>query len=252
MTDRHQTQYFTGEGRTHMRDCMHAAVETCHQLGIDRLVIFTGNGDGPHYVAREHLKLERYKNLRVVAVTPPAGRPYRSDITNPESPMIRAGVPTPMRDELRGLGVPVVSAHLPFKEMYNGTERRSEWTRVNESFGIFGGGVAYCIQAVLVACDAGELEHGARVVAATADTAIVIEYACRTESFLSPLEGMLVGHIICRPAHYDISKRLHERNKPPVHAPAPRRLEAPEAPRLATGTVEVLGEPKKRTRRTKK
>jgi hypothetical protein len=114
-----------------------------------------------------------------------------------------------MRDELIALGVGVTSAHLPFKEMYDGRERTSEWTRVSEAYGVLGGGFALCVQATLMACDAGLIEHGDEVVALTSDTAVAVR-ACRSESFLSPLDGLLVGHIICRPTRYTISKRIHE------------------------------------------
>lgn len=203
------TYYFAAEGRPAMEECIQRSADWCLANNIATMVIFTGTGAGPHYAAKELLIQEQFKNLRVVAVTPPVGRPYRSDLNDPNSPLIQSGINPAMRDELMSLGIGIVSAHLPFKEMYDGKERTSEWTRVAEAFGILGGGFALCVQAVLVACDAGFVQHGERVVALTADTAIEAS-ACRTESFLSPLEGLLVGHIICRPARYTISKRIHE------------------------------------------
>ena len=59
-----------------------------------------------------------------------------------------------------------------------------------------------------MACDAGEVDVGERVAALTADTSIVV-LASRTETFLSEKNGLLVEHIICRPAKYNISKHQH-------------------------------------------
>jgi hypothetical protein len=205
----HTTKYFDGEGRASMEACIQAAADWCVANEVETLVIFSGTGEGPHHAATKVLTQARYKSLRLVAVTPPYGRPYKLDPRDPDSPLVHSGIKKAMRDDLTALGVEVASAHLPFKEMYDGKERTSEWTRVAESFGVLGGGFALCIQAVLVACDGGLVAHGERVVALTADTAIDVR-ACRTESFLSPIEGLLVGHVICRPIRYNISKRFHE------------------------------------------
>jgi hypothetical protein len=115
-----------------------------------------------------------------------------------------------MRDDLQALGVEFVSAHLPFKGIHDGRDRSSEWSRVAEAFGILGGGFALCVQAVLVATDAGAVQSGERVAVAAADTAFAA-IACRTDAFLSPIDGILIEHIICRPQRYTISKPAHQR-----------------------------------------
>lgn len=209
MTKEFVTTYFDGEGRPWMEQCLRRSADWCVANSVGTLVIFTATGEGPHFAAKELLLQGAYKNLRIVAITPPVGRPYRQIPGDPNSLLVRSGLSSAMRDELTALGVSVVSAHLPFKEMYDGSDRVSEWKRVAEAYGVLGGGFALCIQAVLVACDAGLVEHGQQVVVASADTSLAVR-ACRTESFLSPLEGFLVEHIICRPSRYNISKRLHE------------------------------------------
>jgi hypothetical protein len=213
------TAYFDGEGRRMMQECVRLSFEWCASEGITTMVVFTGTGEGPHYAAKEFLTKEPYTRMKMVAVTPPAGRPYRLNPAIPDSPLVRAGVTPAMRDELSALGISIISAHLPFKETYDGRARTSVWTRVAEAYGVLGGGFALCVQAVLVACDAGAIPHGERVVSMSADTSIVAS-ACRTESFLAPTEGLLVGHIICRPLRYDISKRMHETIASPPQAPS--------------------------------
>lgn len=202
------TTYFDSEGRDHMRECLRLSFEWCVLNEVTTVVVFTGTGEGPYFAAKELMPQPRYNSIRVVAVSPPAGRPYRADPSNPASPLVRAGISPSMRDELRAFGVPVVSAHLPFKEIHDGHARTSEWSRVAQSYGALGGGFALCIQAMLMACDAGEIDPGARVVSCSADTAIAA-LVSRTEMFLSPAEGLLVEHIICRPSRYTISKNGH-------------------------------------------
>jgi hypothetical protein len=203
------TTYFDGEGRPHLQECVRLALDWAVDHGVATVVMFTGTGEGPHFAAKEFLPRERYAHLHVAAVTPPTGRPYRKVPGDDTSPIIRAGISKTMRDQLRALGIDVVSAHLPFKETWDGKARVSEWTRVLEAYGVLGGGFGLCVQAILIACDAGVVEHAEKVVTMSADTAFVAT-ACRTESFLSPSEGLLVDHIICRPSRYTISKRLHE------------------------------------------
>jgi hypothetical protein len=232
-----QTFYFETEGRASMEECIHLVAEYCLKEQISTMVMFTGTGVGPHYASKELLLRDQYKNLLLVAVTPPFGRIYKQNPADPDSPYVRSGINPAMRDELTALGIPVVSAHLPFKEMWDGRERRSEWTRVAEAYGVLGGGFALCIQATLMACDAGFVQHGDRVATLSADTALVVR-ACRTESFLSPLEGLLVEHIICRPARYTISKRIHETIAPREERPKPFELSTPQRARpiVTTGT----------------
>lgn len=240
------THYFPGEGREYMRECIDRSVEACLAHEIGSLVIFTGTGEGPHYAAKELLPQEKYSHLHVVAVTPPFGRAYLADPRHgPEGPVVRAGINPAMRDELEALGISVVAAHLPFKEVQIGRERVSEWSRVAEALGVLGGGFALCIQAVLLACDAGAVPLGERVVVASADTALIM-WTSRTELFLSPWDGLLVEHIVCRPRSYQISKANHRQLgrmwgaelEAPAVAPVPIPM-SPQALPPATPVVEV-------------
>lgn len=226
------TQYLAAEGRENIDRCMDLAFAWCADHEVDTVVIFSGTGEGPRYAARNLLPRERYRDMRVVVVTPAVGRSYRQTPGDPNSPLIRAGLAPEVRDELRALNVAVVSAHLPFKPYAVGFERATEWNRVAEAYGVLGGGFALCVQAAMLAADAGEIPHGARIVSSSADTAVEITYACRTESFLAATDGLLVGHIICRPAKYTISKREHEAIRPaaPVIAPGPPTPVLPPAP----------------------
>jgi hypothetical protein len=202
------TYYLAGEGREFMQECIRLSAAACLRLSVRTMIIFTGTGEGLRFAASEILPQPPYEDLHLVGVTPPAGRAYKTNPGDPNSPMVRAGISPALRDELWDLDIELVSAHLPFKEIHNGRERSSEWSRVAEAYSVLGGGFALGIQAVLMACDAGAVQSGERVLAVTADTSFVA-IACRTESFLSPTEGLLVEHFICRPMRYPVSKPSH-------------------------------------------
>lgn len=235
------THYVGGEGRVSMEECLTTIVARCSALRITKLVVFTGTGEGPMFALRELLQQDEYSGIEMVAVTPPVGRPYRLDPRDPASPIVQAGIAVEVRDFLTDAGVPVISAHLPFKAVGGRSSPTAEMTEIGDALSILGGGFTLCVQAVLMACDAGEIAMGERVAAATADTAVVL-LATRTESFLSKRHGMLVEEIVCRPSIFDISKAGHafvnkmlEPNEVPV---LEVRTEADVPPRLKEGDEE--------------
>lgn len=200
--------YVEREGHSSMRSCIDVTFHRSAMLGVKKIVIFTGTGEGAVYALQEWLPRPEHLDVRVVAVTPPVGRRYRLDPRDSASPMVAAGIAPNVRNFLADAGLPVVSAHLPFKPIGGSRSPRAGLTEVGEALSILGGGFALCVQAVLVACDAGEVLVGERVIAASADTSIVA-IASRTETFLSKTEGLIVEELLCRPAIYDISKAGH-------------------------------------------
>lgn len=211
------TYYVSREGRASMNECLAIAVARCVELPCRKLVVFTGSGEGAVYVLQE-ISRTGVADIDVIAVTPPVGRPYRLDPRQKDSPIVQAGIPREVREFLENAGVAVVSAHLPFKAIGGREGPRAEMTEMGETLSILGGGFALCVQAALVACDAGEVAVGERVVVATADTAILVA-ATRTESFLSKRSGLVVDEIFCRPAIFDISKAENAHAVPVASAP---------------------------------
>jgi len=208
MTDLRQTMYLPGEGRVHMKQCITQAFARCRELSVKRLVLFTGTGEGVLYALQEMLPQPDYSEIEIVAVTPPIGRRYKLDPRDPSSPIVEAGIASEVRNFLVEAGVVVISAHMPFKALGDPESPTSGMTMAGEVLSILGGGFPLCIQSALVACDAGAVSVGERVVVASADTAIVL-LTTRTETFLSKNVGLLVEEFICRPAVFDISKREH-------------------------------------------
>jgi hypothetical protein len=59
-----------------------------------------------------------------------------------------------------------------------------------------------CVQAALIACDAGEVEQGEHVIALTSDTAILVR-SSPTERLLT---DFIIREIICKPMSLTVSK----------------------------------------------
>ena len=61
------------------------------------------------------------------------------------------------------------------------------------------------VQAVLAACDLGEVRVGDQVIAITGDTASVVS-ASTTEKFLSKQGGLIINEILCKPRNLTLSR----------------------------------------------
>ncbi|MGH9740876.1 MAG: hypothetical protein ACRD51_00845 [Candidatus Acidiferrum sp.] len=127
--------------------------------------------------------------------------------------------------------IPVVRAHLPFDPISpffksNGILGQ-DLSLVSEALGIFGGSMALCVQAIAMACDAGEVEIGEHVIALTSDTAILAQ-ASNTDRMLGEL---IVREILCKAAVLTISRKEHSERMPGQLSfemePEPKTLPSP-------------------------
>jgi hypothetical protein len=104
-------------------------------------------------------------------------------------------------------GIPIVRAHMPFAPIPPSFKDRgvlaNDLSLVENALNIFGGSMSLCVQAVLMACDAGHVPIGEHVVACTSDTAILAKATCTTRL----LTEFAVREILCKPAIFDIGKK---------------------------------------------
>ena len=109
-----------------------------------------------------------------------------------------------MRDALVRNNIVIVQAAMPFRG-FDAVAISSTARVIRQSLAIFGGGMNLCVQAVLMACDAGSLNTGQRCIAFSADKAIVAR-AAHTHSFLAKGSRFTVEHILCKPLRYQITR----------------------------------------------
>jgi hypothetical protein len=67
-----------------------------------------------------------------------------------------------------------------------------------------------CVQAITMACDAGEVEIGEHVIALTSDTAILAQ-ASNTDRMLGEL---IVREVLCKAAVLTVSRKEHSEKVP--------------------------------------
>ena len=221
MTKSHSISYFEHEGRENWPLVLRL-VKRVFQRRADlrscKVVIFTAIGEGP---AAAYNLLQEW-DAKIIAVTLP-----------PDFAVIRDGqkvtprVPPKAQAFFDGVGIPVVTARLPFQKIEGATAHNDQMDLIVNVISLFGGSFAQGVQAVLQACDHGLIEVGEKVIAVTGDSAAVVT-ASTTGKFLTRDEGLAIHEIICKPRNLTIA-----RGKPAVALEQSRSLfEQDNVPRL--------------------
>lgn len=195
--------YFLSEGRDHLRDCMAASFKAAVRHQISTIIIFTAKGAGLRVALDEFCIQPDYKHLKLIGVTFPQGKVF----TREDGEEFTIEIPEADAASFRRSGVQLVRAHLPFDPIAatfttNGVLGQ-DVSMIGEALSIFGGGMSLCVQAALMACDAGEVRFGEHAISLVSDTAIL----ARVSPTRRLLRDFVVREIICKPVILTIGKR---------------------------------------------
>jgi hypothetical protein len=198
------TTYFLQEGRENTRECLKVAFQAAKQQSISKLVIFTARGEGIRIALQDFCSQDEYKNIRLVAVTFPFGKNF----TNPDGTVLTVAIDQANEILFRESGVPIIRAHLPFDPIAplsykQGGNLGQDLSLIGEALNIFGGSMSLCVQAILMACDAGAVALAEHVIALTSDTAILAQGTC-TRHMLGQL---VIREILCKPAVLTVGRQ---------------------------------------------
>jgi hypothetical protein len=205
------TTYFLSEGRENLRECLAIAFEAAKQHNIEKIVIFTAEGEGIRLALDEFSLSPRYEKTKLVGVTFPNGKQFTDANGKPRI----VEIPKELEGRFQSLNIPIIRAHLPFDPIVPPFRDRGvlaqDLSLVEEALNMLCGSMSLCVQAVVLACDAGAVALGEHVIALTSDTAILAQATC-TRRMLSDL---IIREILCKPAvftigRHEISKRLIE------------------------------------------
>ncbi len=194
--------YFLQEGRENLPECLKIAFHAAKQQNIEKIVIFTARGEGVQLALDTFCSQDEYKHIRLVAVTFPQGKEFTH-----EGKPLEVRIAEDAERSMNAHKVPIVRAHLPFDPIAPPFKDRGVLAQdlglVESALNIFGGGMSLCVQAVVLACDAGTIGLGEHVIAMTADTAILVQ-ATTTRRML---REMVVREILCKPAILSIGRK---------------------------------------------
>lgn len=190
-------EYFQQEGKANLRSCLRIAFEAAVARKIDTIVIFTGVGEGPEVAINEFRSLPEFSNVKLIAVTFPQGQHFKES----------AEISEEKRALFQENGVPIVRAHMPFNPVAAHYEKHGMagqgLSLIGNALSMFGGSMSLCVQAALMACDAGLIKLGDHVIAMSSDTAIIVRTA-PTEHLLTDL---IIREILCKPLYLTIVKK---------------------------------------------
>jgi hypothetical protein len=191
--------YFLQEGRESLPECLKIAFQAARQQNVEKIVIFTATGTGVQLAVDQFCVRDEYKHIKLVAVTFPQGKEFTAD---------KKPLDLKISDDAERLmsahNIPIIRAHLPFDPIVPPFRDRGvlaqDLSLVESALNIFGGSMSLCVQAVILACDAGAVGLGEHVIALTSDTAILAQ-AAPTRRMLREL---IVREILCKPVIYSI------------------------------------------------
>lgn len=227
-------EYFFHEGKENLDECLRISFETAVRRNVTNIIIFTAVGEGPKIAVEKYVSQPEYQNIKIIAVTFPHGQKFKGYEDKPEATQICAEY----REFFKAHNVPIVRAHPPFNPIHPHSEGHSapglDLTLIGNTLNIFCGSMTLCIQAALMACDAGEVELGEHVIAMTSDTAILARVA-PTERFMA---DFIVREILCKPLSLTISKREARLTEPTASILIEATVEptADETPTLGSGS----------------
>jgi hypothetical protein len=188
-------EYFFQEGKENLEHCLRIAFETAAHRDVKKIVIFTGIGEGPKMAIERFRVQPRFADIKVIAVTFPNGLFEHSVISDDD------------RKYLHSNDVPIVRAHLPFDPIKAHHENHGilgqDLTLIGNALSIFCGSMSLCVQATVMACDAGEVDLGEHIIALTSDTAILVRSAPTSRL----LTDLIVREILCKPMSLTIGKK---------------------------------------------
>lgn len=184
-----------------MQECLKIAFQAAKQQNVEKIVIFTARGEGIQLALSNFCSQSEYQNIKIVAVTFPQGKEFTS-----EGKPLEVRLTAEVEQLIRVNNVPIVRAHLPFDPIAPPFKDRGVLAQdlclVESALNIFGGGTSLCVQAAVLACDAGAIGLGEHVITMTSDTALLVQ-ATTTRRMLREL---VVREILCKPAILSIGR----------------------------------------------
>lgn len=199
--------YFEQEGKENLPYTVNLVAEYLNNnTKISKVVVFTSDGEGPLMLA----KMVNPSDVKIFAVTFPYKSTFMVEGPGGEPREIIPGTCLPeVRKDLAQAGVTLVQGTLPFWEIIIPGTADIKRKAIKHTLQLLCGGFELCVEAVLVACDAGWVEPGEEVIAMSADTALVA-VASQSAWMFHPTRGMEIREIICKPRRCTIIRSRYE------------------------------------------
>jgi len=185
---RARTTYFLTEGKNNAQECLRLSFQAALTSGIHKIVVFTANGEGLELACKKYLTQTQYRSIRLIGVSFPYGM----------VPSQALQIPTEREALFQQHEIPIIRGAFPLDELSE-PHSKSKNRRVLE---FFSGGMFFCLNAAIIACDQGFVGAGEHVIVMSADTSVLVKASPSSKA----LASLAVREIICKPLIQDISK----------------------------------------------
>ena len=205
MTTFHKVQYFDSEGRENLSSvikCIKLFLRSPDNQGIvapKKIVFLTREGEGP-MLAHSQLQAE---DLKIIAVTFP--RHYAGK--RPDDAVFMPEISDRVQKFFNAFEIPIITNRLPLDDIIGAESHNREMALLRNALALFGGSVPLAVQAVLQATDAGYVEVGEQVIAATGDTALLVTASTTRLFLVKDSRGLSVNEIICKPRVLNMTRK---------------------------------------------
>jgi hypothetical protein len=111
--------------------------------------------------------------------------------------------------------IPIITNRLPFDDIVGADSHNHEMALLRNALALFGGSVPLAVQAVLQAADAGHVDIGEQVIAATGDTALLVTASTTRLFLVKDSRGLSINEIICKPRILNMTRKTYAPQLPP-------------------------------------
>ena len=190
--------YFDGEGRDYLQQTVDLVISRLQDGDIKHVAVFTAEGEGAELLS---VALASDKKIKIFAATFPPGQKIVKREPGGNKKDIETLVSMPEKiNKLEADGVTVIAGGMPFQEIIVPGTNDFRIQTIIWTLGLISEGLHLGLQAVLMACDSGKLAVGEKVVAMSADTAVVVQSSTSRLMF-HPREGIRIHEVLCKPMY---------------------------------------------------
>ena len=182
--------YFDEEGQTNLESTLRIVEKRWREDPNLPITLFS-------YGAQSALTLrERLgSSCKIVAVSYPHKRPFQESNGEMIYPETSKGE---VVEELEEANVPLVKGIGAFDDILLPRAGSVKHHVIRETLNLLSGGMKLAVNAILMACSAGHIDQGKKVLSFSADTAIV-GIASLHEFMFHPADGLEIKEILCKP-----------------------------------------------------
>jgi hypothetical protein len=199
---RSEIVYFDIEGRQNYEEVLQiVATFSRSDDQVEAAVVFAGTNEGALQAADA---LADLAHLVVVTYRAEAREYFLTEDGSTDSKPV--GLDDATADVLAERGVRVVRSAMPLSsEVVVLRYADPKLSGIREAYRTLSGGLVLVTQAILMACDAGCIKEGQRVIAFAADTAVIAS-AAHSDTMFFPEVGLEIEQLLCKPSRLNVSR----------------------------------------------